>query len=344
MRQIVITQSIREIADSYKSKVHAHEHYGDRNLLINPLRKLTTLKKAFENNAVLEYDAASDSFHPLADNERFVQYLELVIQQYNDDLLVLMPAEYENRISEYESILPQNRMTTVLRVRHQTPQMFHVLLCTALMYTDIRTWILPRYIRATGVKCCVYCNANYAITDDSGHAYYTVDHWKPKSRYPYLCTSFYNLVPCCFTCNNNKNDDDRELFGLYVDREATGDDLFRFVIDDTDYATYLLTHDKDCLNIRFNAASGKYADLQANMDDVFHIEAIYQEHKDVAEEVLWKRKIYNTSNIDSLNDAFADLHMSQSEVARFILGTYPSPDELHRRPLTKLMQDIFRQK
>jgi hypothetical protein len=53
---------------------------------------------------------------------------------------------------------------------------------------------------------CPYCQQSYAFTvrKIKGGAFRpTLDHYFPKSRYPYLALSIYNLVPSCYTCNSS---------------------------------------------------------------------------------------------------------------------------------------------
>lgn len=62
---------------------------------------------------------------------------------------------------------------------------------------------------ATHVRYCPYCNAEtiYAIKfterGDTRMVKNAFDHYFPRSRYPFLGLSLYNLVPACSRCNSN---------------------------------------------------------------------------------------------------------------------------------------------
>jgi hypothetical protein len=73
------------------------------------------------------------------------------------------------------------------------------------------------------------------------------------------------------------------------------------------------------------------------------IKAIYSQHVDVVEEMVWKAKIYNQSYQNSLRAAFLKYHPSPADFNRFILGNYTNPKDIHKRPLSKFVQDIARQ-
>ncbi len=61
-----------------------------------------------------------------------------------------------------------------------------------------------RWADTIGVRVCPYCNRSYVFTLDNGEARPQYDHYFPKSSYPYLAISMYNLVPCCSICNSAK--------------------------------------------------------------------------------------------------------------------------------------------
>lgn len=50
------------------------------------------------------------------------------------------------------------------------------------------------------------------MASKNGNGYYDLDHGKPKAKYPYLCTSFFNLQPACPSCNRKKSDDVKKEF------------------------------------------------------------------------------------------------------------------------------------
>lgn len=72
------------------------------------------------------------------------------------------------------------------------------------------------------------------------------------------------------------------------------------------------------------------------------IEGIYNEHIDVIEEMMWRAKFYDNVIVRSMT-WFYGKRNSIVDVARFKLGTYASEDEIHKRPLTKMMQDVGKQ-
>ena len=77
-------------------------------------------------------------------------------------------------------------------------------------------------------------------------------------------------------------------------------------------------------------------------EKALHISSKYKELNDEAEEVLWKAKAYNRCFYESLIGGLPKLMMSESDRKRFILGTYSNLEDVHKRPLTLMKQDVAR--
>ena len=59
--------------------------------------------------------------------------------------------------------------------------------------------------RQLGVKVCPYCNRMYTTTlFGENRIRPDFDHFYPKSKYPYLAVSLFNLIPSCSMCNRKK--------------------------------------------------------------------------------------------------------------------------------------------
>lgn len=208
----------------------------------------------------------------------------------------------------------------------------------ALGYNNLRASFFPKYYKSLGIKSCVYCNAQLTVTIDKGNnsykANYQLDHYYPKSKFPYLCISLYNLYPVCATCNLSKSYHkiDFELYTKKIDSN-----LFRFEIDPTSKARFLVSRKIDDLKIIFNKKGDK------NYNKVFKITEIYDTQKDIVEEIILKSLAYNESYRKDLYKLFQYNRINKSLIDRFILGNYTKPNEIYKRPMSKLMQDIGRE-
>ena len=124
-------------------------------------------------------------------------------------------------------------------------------------------------------------------------------------------------------------------------------DVLKFKLDERSLVNYLVFLEKEYLKVGVVAANpwdAAQVAIRDNTEQRLHIEARYAEHNDFTEEIVWKSKIYNASMIQSLRDSsFSALIPKQADLERFILGTYTDPDEIHKRPLTKLAIDLAKQ-
>ena len=212
-----------------------------------------------------------------------------------------------------------------------------------MRYDYVQETIYKDIVKKLDIRTCVYCNAQYAFSYSLGKddfINYEIDHWMPKSKYPYLCTSFFNLQPSCPKCNKMKSQRDDVLPFCLFTNNAEDLNPFEFSVDNGSCALFLATNDKDKLRISFKA---KDKQLGENMNSLFHITTQYQAHKDIVEELIWKQKIYNHTILDIYRDNFENLGFRKSDFNRFILSNYDMEEDILKRPLSKMMQDIAKQ-
>ena len=291
---------------------------------------------------------------PVLNNDDVREYIDLIIREY-ENLLKGHPTELLKHICDFEAIIGRGQINKkILGPGGTETESLSNRIVDAMGYVIIRDQIFPKYIRNLGIKVCVYCNANYAITDKDGNGYYDLDHWKPKSLYPYLCTSFYNLQVSCPSCNRRKSDSDNyQFFQLWNDQIDKSKEVLKFKLNYANVARYWITHQSQNDYMRLQGAEAQYSKMRDDMEERLHLEKRYMEHKDVMEEIFWKAKVYNQSFMASLHSGInpdfrkdghgvsgLNLPISRGDVYRFILGTYMLPEQIYQRPLSKMTQDI----
>ena len=320
MRRILIDDRVRGIAKSFKDFL--------------------------KNGAGKGYNSPQKCLGELANdpllNSKQKQYVELIISEW-DNLITLEPP-FDATILNFENIIAKDKIDK--EQFGNDPKLMKVLykeIVKAMRYDYVQEKVYPKIINQLGIKTCVYCNAQYAFSYDNGKdsfQNYEIDHWMPKSKYPYLCTSFFNLQPSCSKCNKLKSSKDAILpFCLFTDDKSKLDP-FDFSILHVSCAQYLATHDRDMLRIIF---SSKEPGLKDNMDALFYISTQYQAHKEMVEELIWKEQIYNSTILDIYKDNFKQLGFKQTDFNRFILSNYDKDEDILKRPFAKMVQDIAKQ-
>lgn len=320
MKRILITQQVVNIAEKYASSLFSKRAANFQ----RPLFLLNELEQSLRQKQHIPY----------------ANYVLSIYNNYNK-ILILKPSEFD----AFNQNLPQVQLNQKGLIKSNSPE-FYKLVVKAMRYDDIRQDYLS-YIRKLGIKTCVYCNAQYAITVRGKELFatYQFDHFYPKSEYPFLCTSFFNLQPSCSACNQRKTTKKAE-FNLYTENK---DELFPFyfTLNKSKIIKYLLNKDTSSIELKLGVYSKipNGQNLLQNHLDIFHIDELYAEHKDVVEEIVWKSKIYNPSYINQLLSSFKKLQPNdlRNDFYRFMLNIPYDRSKIHDRPLTLLIQDIAKQ-
>lgn len=188
------------------------------------------------------------------------------------------------------------------------------------------------------INVCPYCNRNYTFTIKDKNSKSTrpdFDHFYDKGTHPILALSFYNLIPSCILCNSRLKS---------TAKFSTIKYLHPYKDSFNDYAKFRLK----IINSKF-FYDEKGFDLKLETSDVkaekikeaFALETLYQEHKDIALELIQKAQIYNESYIDELYQKYeGTLFKNREDLLRLISGGYIEDKDINKRPLSKLIKDI----
>ncbi|QOW10112.1 hypothetical protein Q73A0000_06940 [Kaistella flava (ex Peng et al. 2021)] len=331
MRRILISSNIVQLAEDYHNNLFKKRKAN--------FKKPINSDRTSGNLIVLE-----DYLRVDCGLTQYADYVQTIIDNYSE-IITLQPNDFQNYNDDYFSLTQDDLATTVTppvgNIRFERKQLYDLIL-DAMRYDAVRDKEFLPYAKKIGIKSCIYCNAQFSITTESTNGTlsgkYELDHFYPKSKYPFLSTSFFNLILCCSHCNKTKYDN-TALFNLYV-IDYNLIEPFSFSLDKRSMLRYLLTQNEEELVIIFDSID---LDLKTNHENLFHISKLYNQHKDIVEEIIWKSKIYNKSYKDSLSDSFTSLFPNTSNFNRFILGNYDSPNDTHKRPMSKLIQDIAKQ-
>lgn len=339
MRQLPLTQVIHAwVKDEYVTRVKQCKIR--RGLLYDAIiDDLKALRDALKNGSVTKNGRVMSSYL----QQRHVDYIQLIIDRL-PELLYAKPSEFLSKhIPDFEKLVSRQIVNDKIRINGDTPESLSDRLVRIMRYMTVRKKIAPEFFRKLEVKSCVYCNANYAITDAQNEAYFDMDHWKPKALYPYLSISFFNFQPSCAYCNRRKNDSDEPFFGLWNEQMGANMDVLDFKLSDYSLIKYIVFGDKKDLNVTLEPVhphDPQNVKLRDVAEQKFHLEARYKEHDDVVEEIVWKKWIYNQSYVLSLRRALGYEIPSFVDVRRFILGTYADAEDIHKRPLTRMIQAV----
>lgn len=208
-----------------------------------------------------------------------------------------------------------------------------------------------------GLTVCPYCNRNYIHTyfSKDGKVRAQLDHFLPKSKYPYLSASFYNLIPSCSVCNSSLKSDEDFSFDTHLNPYFKGyEEEYKFTVMPVkdyngDFDIKFLYGDSHKFNVDIVSKSDdvKLTDKIKNNVDAFKIKELYNFHKDYIAELIKKSHIYNPSRIEELLK-IKDMHgknlfSNKEEVINIIVSNYTNKKDLGKRTLSKLTRDIAKE-
>lgn len=330
MRKILIDKKLEDLVEKFCDNLFVK----DRN---------TNFKKPIENLQKLH-----DDLKPIK-HKKFRQYITKIITEYND-ILKADPEKMTTLISEFNKINSSNLLEQ--NVPNKKIK-FHEAIVTAMRYEELRSKEYLSFLKTSGLKTCIYCNSQLAVVIDFSYydkktkrkiktraAKFELDHFYPKSKYPFLSTSFYNLYPVCGNCNRSKSSN-LASFELYT-KDAKELDIFNFWIDDESILKYWISLEHKDLKISFEHINGDIEFLN-NHNKIFGIQGIYDTQKDLAEELVHKAKAYSNAYKQNLVETFKDLFPDKTLINRLLIGNYDKPEDIHKRPMAKYTQDIAKQ-
>lgn len=373
MRRILITPRIEDIAKRYAKKMEAADTFKtgegpkERLLVLSErLKKPSTSVRILKSKARKGHPAVFEHHKGNAFTE-LSDYVKAIYDHY-DGLNALLPSEYDNGIGQFvDGILTGYKINDIsVKLRKKRCMPFFELIVDAMRYDKVQKDIMPEYIREVGIKTCVYCNAQFATTaslQDIKYAKkgkytvktikvacYELDHNQPKSKYPYLCTNFYNLQPSCGSCNRRKNDGDLD-FSLYYEIGDTRNKPVHFVMNPADVIRFRTTNNgKGIKPYLCNEGTdippvvSDKTTMAGKLNDMFGIQGVYEEHEDIVEEILWKHKIYSKGFMTAMENQIKTLGIAGFDMKRFVLGGYYDKEEdFLKRPLSIMKNDLWEQ-
>ena len=191
-----------------------------------------------------------------------------------------------------------------------------------------------KFIQNINLGSCPYCNRNYIFNiNKKGSIKPEIDHLYPKSIYPYLAVSYFNLIPSCPTCNGFGAKEGKDTFYTYPISNP-------YELKENDFKFSISPESIDFFNVEskkydFNSFEIELNGNKANLE-IFKLEELYKQHKDIVLELLIKKAYYPKSYIEELKK----FDFTEDEIYRYLLCNYKKNEDLHKRPLSKLIKDI----
>ncbi len=196
-----------------------------------------------------------------------------------------------------------------------------------------------------GVTVCPYCNRSYIFTLRKNGVRPQYDHYFPKSLYPYLSLSMYNLIPSCAICNGAKHDFDtfdreqnkenfiypfRDSYGTNIIFQTHGsNDVNGWLGNSTEYNLQLVAKEDSYLKVK-----------QHKTTEILNLLLLYSKHSDYVRDIIKVTYIYNSNYCQDLLQKYPELFKNVQEVESLAYMSYLDEENWDKRVLAKLTHDI----
>lgn len=187
-----------------------------------------------------------------------------------------------------------------------------------------------------GLKVCPYCNQNPIgiITRPSNQlALFELDHFYPRSRYPYLSLSFSNLIPVCGICNGPlKSDKDFKINTHFNPFHNSLDQHINFklaspILESSDEIEILAEQDSYYLHIRDLEIAKRYEIISGDL--IFDFVQNLRNHSERIRGSIFSQfvRLFKNRN-ESKHRLFKNLQVPLD------------PRDINKYPLSKVKRDI----
>ena len=257
----------------------------------------------------------------------------------------LSDIKYKNIIDNLKDIITTNNLTKYSNLRDAYSPSEKKEIKKAFDYAGHRqNSDFMEHFKKLNIKSCPFCNNNYIYFYEKEAGKYntlaTLEHYYPKSKYPHLSLSFYNLIPSCNTCNSkfkgSTEKHERKILHPYFE-------------DFNEKAKFSVSVGSLPVNktieLEVNLKENDTTDERCKTSiDRFQLDKIYKQHNDIAKEIWNKAQVYNESRIDELYKSFyKDLGYSKEDIKNMVFCNYLHKDDINKRNHSKLTQDILKQ-
>jgi len=199
------------------------------------------------------------------------------------------------------------------------------------MYKNLRNMHGQKLIEESDLHICPYCYRSYigVVETEDGSKSITpdLDHFYPKSRYPFLAVTLSNLVPSCLFCNQRaKNDADFYKTSIYPPNEIF--DEIEFDFDVYLNKIFIKNYDKLTSNIKYKTHL-----------ETFLIQETYATHTEILKNIINKNQKYRKSKIDDI--AKHTVGLSSFDIKKMVFYEYEFMNK-RKELLYKLKKDLYK--
>lgn len=286
--------------------------------------------------------------------KKYLELLKKIIDKGKDFVIQIeLFLDYENKeIDKIIKIMKKKnkKSKSILKIRFEKLNISeeylpNQLFCYKKLYEEGK-WSRHKLLSLIGIEVCPYCQRNYISSYDKKTTA-DLDHFYPKSLYPFLALSLYNFIPSCQVCNSRFKGYKDKGVSVYPYKESfdelgvkfkTSKEVIYEILGekDSDFSIEI-----DCKNIEDKEKEIK---VRKSIDNL-GLDRVYEKsHNQYIQDLLYTVEKYPENYLEACGELFENNKGKKEQLKEYFKDIVKEPYRKrieNGEPLAKLTKDIL---
>ena len=291
--------------------------------------------------------------------KKYLELLKKIIDKGKDFIIQKeLFLDYENKeIDKIIKIMKKKnkKSKSILEIRFEKLNISeeylpNQLFCYKKLQTGNKDWNRHKLLSLIGIEICPYCQRNYITSYEENNDEKTtadLDHFYPKSLYPFLALSLYNFIPSCQICNSRfkGNKDTRDSVYLYEEgfdelgvKFRTSKEVISEILGER-YSDFYVKIDYENLKNKEDGEKVKNSIENLGLDRVYK-----KSHNQYIQNLLYNIEKYPENYLENCVEMFESNVDKKKQLEEYFKDIVKEPYRKrieNGEPLAKLTKDIL---
>ena len=291
--------------------------------------------------------------------KKYLELLKKIIDKGKDFVIQKeLFLDYENKeIDKIIKIMKKKnkKSKSILEIRFEELNISeeylpNQLFCYKKLQTGNKDWNRHKLLSLIGIEICPYCQRNYISSYEESNDEKTtadLDHFYPKSLYPFLALSLYNFIPSCQICNSRfkGNKDTRDSIYPYEEgfdelgvKFKTSKEVISEILGER-YSDFYVKIDYENLKNKEDGEKVKNSIENLGLDRVYK-----KSHNQYIQDLLYTIEKYPENYLEACVEMFENDNDKKKQLEEYFKDIVKEPYRKrieNGEPLAKLTKDIL---
>ena len=291
--------------------------------------------------------------------KKYLELLKKIVDKGKDFIIQKeLFLDYENKeIDKIIKIMKKKnkKSKSILEIRFEKLNISeeylpNQLFCYKKLQTGNKDWNRHKLLSLIGIEICPYCQRNYISSYEESNDEKTtadLDHFYPKSLYPFLALSLYNFIPSCQICNSRfkGNKDTRDSIYPYEEgfdelgvKFKTSKEVISEILGER-YSDFYVKIDYENLKNKEDGEKVKNSIENLGLDRVYK-----KSHNQYIQNLLYNIEKYLENYLENCVEMFESNVDKKKQLEEYFKDIVKEPYRKrieNGEPLAKLTKDIL---